>query len=382
MSYNRTYNARLTPLKILSMTLTLSSQRSSNPVASLGTSHGYCLDGDIAHLNAEILCDESRLTGQEWALQLLTDEGVVIAELQLGLLQPNGTGCITVNGSCTALPPAGEGPHAVSMILLSGFGIADTIEDLASYTQSVCFVQPRLQGTVCSGFTDDQITFDIARIENPRDADNVSGTLALELWALDTAYVGGAWAGVPVASLILGTLNGESAWEDCRYTTHAGPLPAEGQLTLMLREWTPAGYVTRDYRALARPSVSPAKAERKPKAAAPKAKAKAKVETEIETKVEGEAKAKPAAKAASAKKPATEAAKPVAEKPVAAPAAVAGTVSINSASLAELSAVKGISDAVAKAIIAARPFAKLDELTRAKGVGEKLLEKLRGNLKL
>ena len=372
MSYKRSYNARLSPLKIASMTLSLSSQRSSNPVASLGASHGYCLDGDIAHLNAEILCDESRLTGQEWALQLLTDEGVKIAELQLGLLQPNGTGCITVNGSCTALPPAGEGPHIVSMILRSGFGTLDTIEDLASYPQAISFVQPRLQGTVCSGFTDDQITFSIARIENPRDADNVSGTLALELWALDTPYVGGAWSGTPVASLILGTLNGESTWEDCSYSTHAGPLPADGQLTLMLREWTPAGYLTRDYRVLARPSVSPAKAE----GAVPKAKAA--------SPVKDKAAVKPApAKKPVAEKAMAEAAKPLAAKPVAAvPAAVASTVSINSASLEQLSTVKGISEVLAKAIIAARPFAKLDDLIRAKGVGEKLLEKLSGKLKL
>ena len=40
-----------------------------------------------------------------------------------------------------------------------------------------------------------------------------------------------------------------------RFTTHAGPLPPTGHLTLMLREWTPAGYVTRDYRTLARPSA-------------------------------------------------------------------------------------------------------------------------------
>lgn len=346
------------------MTLSLSSQRSSNPVASLGNSHGYCLDGDIAHLNAEILCDESRLTGQEWALQLLTDEGIKIAELQLGLLQPNGTGCIAVSGSVTALPPAGEGPHIVSLILLSGFGNPDTIEDLASYPQPVSFVQPRVQGTVCSCFTNDEITFNIARIENPRDENNISGTLTLELWALDSQYTGGAWTGVPVASLVLGTLSGRSAWTDCSYTTHAGPLPADGHLTLMLREWTAAGYLTRDYRALARPTVSPLSADSKPKTEAPKAIIAA-----------SPAKDKATEKAAPAKNPAAKKAKPAA-------ATVASTVSINSASLAQLSAVKGINEVLAKAIIAARPFAKLDDLIRAKGVGEKLLEKLRGSLKL
>lgn len=338
------------------MTLSLASQRSSNPVAHLGSSHGYRLDGDLAHLNAEILCDESRLTGQEWALQLWTDEGIKIAELQIGLLHPNGTGCIMVSGTTTALPPASQGPHIVSMILTSGFsGQFGTIEDCASYVQPVSFVQPRMQGTVCSGFTHDEITFDIARIENPRDADNVSGTLALELWSLDSPYTGGAWTGIPVASVVLGTLNGQTEWTGSRFTTHAGPLPESGHLTLMLREWTPAGYVTRDYRALARPSIAPAaKATASPKVA----------------------EAKPS-QAAAASTPAKKA--PASAKP--APASATG-VSVNTASAAELSAVKGISDGLARAIVAGRPYAKLDDVVRAKGMGPKLLAKVRTDLKL
>lgn len=349
------------------MTLT----RSSQPVAQLGSSHGYRLEGDLAFLNAEILCDEARLTGQEWALQLCSDKGIKFAELPLGLLNPNGTGCILVNGSTYALPPAGDGPHIVSMVLVSGFdGVLDTIEDIASYEQAVSFVQPRMEGTICSGFTNDEITFDIARIENPRDADNISGTLALELWALDSEYAGGDWTGVPVASLVLGSLNGQTEWTDCHLTTHAGPLPEAGHLTLMLREWTPAGYVTRDFRVLARPSTTPAKAE----------KAKAKT-AEKKVKAPAEAKSKAAEKVAPA------AAAPVAEKAKAAapaPAAAVATagVSINTASAAELGAIKGVSSALAKAIVAGRPYAKLDDVVSAKGMGEKLLKKIRANLKL
>lgn len=327
------------------MTLALA----SNPVARLGHSHGYRLDGDQAHLNAEILCDEARLTGQEWALQLWTDAGTKIAELPLGLLHPNGTGCIAINGTATALPPAGDGTHIVSMLLVSGFGgQLDCIEDAASYAQPVGFLQPRLSGTVCGGFTNEQITFDIARIENPRNADNVSGTLALELWALDSPYGGGGWTGTPVASLVLGTLNGQSEWSGSRFTTHAGPLPPTGHLTLMLREWTPAGYVTRDYRTLARPSIAPTETE---------AKAKASVKTKSQTAPEA-IPAKPA-------------------EPVSATG-----ISVNTASAAELSAVKGISAGLARAIVAGRPYAKLDDVVRAKGMGPKLLAKVRTDLKL
>lgn len=336
------------------MTIPLSRKRSTNPVAQLGNSHGYYFEGDLAHLNAEVVCDESRLAGQTWALQLWSDESVKIADLPLGELQTNGSGYVSVIGSTTILPPAGQGAHSISLALVSG---NDTVEDSANYPQAVQFVQPRLQGTVCCSFVAEQITLDIERIENPRLADNVSGTLALELWALDAAYAGADWAGIPVASVVLGTLNGQGEWSACRVTTHAGPLPASGHLTLMLREWTPAGYVTRDYRELARPSTLAAveaevAIEEKPKAAK---KTKASAKKDVKSKEESK----------------------VSEKP-----AKATGVSVNTASEAELTAVKGISDAVARAIIAARPFASLDDLVRAKGMGAKLLEKVRGEFKL
>lgn len=333
------------------MTLSLASLRAGQPVARLGQSHGYCFDGDLAHLNAEILCDETRLCGQLWALQLWTDEGIRIAELPLGQLAINGSGYHSISGSTAACPPASSGPHIVSMLLVSQLpGDAPVIEDGASYPQPASFVQPRLQGTVCSGFDEGSIRFDIAQIANPRPADNISGTLALELWALDEPYTGGAWSGTPVASVVLGTLAGAEALQDCQYTAPAGPLPATGHLTLMLREWTPAGYLTRDYRSLARPTVS---------AAASPAPA-------------------PAVSAAS-EKPATAPAKEA--KPVAT-ASAANTVSINKATAKELAAVKGISKPLAAAIINGRPYAKLDDVIRAKGMGQKLLEKLRASLSL
>ena len=51
----------------------------TNPIASFGTSHGYAIDGDTASLNAEILFDETRLCGQQWALQLWADDAIKIA---------------------------------------------------------------------------------------------------------------------------------------------------------------------------------------------------------------------------------------------------------------------------------------------------------------
>lgn len=330
------------------MTLSLSKQRTTPPVAQLGSSHGYRFEGDTAHLNAEILCDESRLCGQTWSLQLWTDEGIKIAELPLGQLVANGGGRIDVAGATPAYPPSSTGPHIISLLLTASTGTETTIEDLASYPQPVSFTQPRLQGTVCTGFGESRIRFDIARISNPRPLDNISGTLALELWCLEHPYTGGAWAGEPIASVILGTLAGNSEWLDCHYDIPAAPLPASGHLTLMLREWTSSGYLTRDYRTLTRPT---------PAAAAQPTATKSPADIE---KTSG-------AKKSNTKKAADSS---------------ASLVSINDATLDALKSVKGLTKTLAAAIIASRPYAALDELVRAKGMGPKLLEKIRSNLKL
>lgn len=326
------------------MKLSLETRCSKNPVAWLGETHGYRFEGDDVFINAEIFCHETQLAGQQWALQLWSETGAMIADLPLGQLLPNGSGALYVSGSTHALPPAGQEAHALSLVLISNSGDgADCVEDFAHYPQPVSFLQPRMKGTVCCSFAGDLINFDLACIENPRSAENLSGTLALELWVLEAPYAGGGWAGVPVASLVLGTLSGQNSWLDWQVASHAAPLPADGHLVLMLREWTPAGYVTRDYRALSRPSVEMVK--------------------------KGPA-AKPTAKAA--KKAPTVKAKPVED----------ATLSVNAASKEALAAVKGLSAAMAAAIVDARPYKTLDELVRVKGIGPKLLEKLRQSLKV
>ena len=91
--------------------------------------------------------------------------------------------------------------------------------------------------------------------------------------------------------------------------------------------------------------------------------------------VEATAEAKPAAKPGKAGK-ASSKSKDKDKSSKAKPAAV----SINTASAAELAAVKGLSKTVAAAIVAARPFAGIDELLKVKGLGPKLLDKLKASL--
>lgn len=323
----------------------------ADAVTALGYNHGYCLDGDFVHLNADLSLAEADLAdGTHWALQLwaspsgfdgLSLNGVKVAELSL---QPT-PGNFNVAACVTALPPAGCAAQVMAMALV-GQRIDGTtqVRELSVYPTPQTFFQPFMLGDVSCLIADGKAEIAIESIASPRPPENLSGTLALEIWALDVPYAGGSWVGTPVASLVLGNLAGGSAWNDCHYNVPAVIANSGAALTVMLREWTPAGYLTRDYRNL------PAEVLAEP--VAPVAKP-----VEAEKKAAKKASAKPAA-------------------------AKSEAVSVNSASAAELAAVKGLSKAVAEAIVAARPYASLDELVRAKGMGAKLLEKVRKLLKI
>jgi competence ComEA-like helix-hairpin-helix protein len=101
---------------------------------------------------------------------------------------------------------------------------------------------------------------------------------------------------------------------------------------MMLREWAgPAGYVTRDYARFAVSYVVPGEVPQDAAAAG-----------EDETKKDE-----------------------------------AARVSINTASAAELAAIKGLNKTVAKAVLRGRPYESIDALLDVRGIGPKLLEKLR-----
>lgn len=348
---------------------------------SIGNNHGYLFEGDFVHLNAEVnFSDADLAAGLDWVLQLwasdsgfngLNTAGVKVAELAV---QPMAGGLATA-GWCAAMPPAGAVDQAIGLALVAFVDGLPQIRDLAVYPSRENFFQPTLVGQVGCTLADGVAALTIDAIANPRDNDNLSGTLSLEVWALDAPYAGGSWTGSPVATVILGELAGGAAWSECQYNVPAAMPVAGAALTVMLREWTPAGYVTRDYRNFA---AVPAKVE---------AVVKAKPAT----------KAKPAAKpkAVAAAKPAVAAKAPVAEakpaavkaaaKPVKKAADVKETVklvSINKASEDELAAIKGLPRDVARAIVASRPYASLDEVVKAKGMGLKKLAKLRDLLAL
>lgn len=352
---------------------------SGNALASIGATHGYCFDGDSVQINAELnFADAALGAASHWALQLWSSAsafpagqlaGVKVAELAV---YP-AAGYQSLAAAVAAMPPAGSDEQNMALALVCwGDNGLPTIADLAIYPVAESFVQPRLAGNVTCALADGMATLKVDAIENPRAEDNLSGTLALELWALDQPYAGGSWQGIPVASVILGVLAGGEKLDDCNFVVPAAAPEGPGVLSLMLREWGPAGYVTRDYCNLS--LEAPAKTKAKPKAAAKKAAATEKVPKEKASKEKApkaDAKAEPKAPVKESKAAAKEAKAPVAK-----------AVAVNAASEAELLAVKGLSATLVKAIIAGRPYASLDDLGSVKGVGPKLLAKLRDELAL
>jgi DNA uptake protein ComE-like DNA-binding protein len=351
-----------------------------NNATRLGENHGYRFDGDFVYLNADVIFSDADLDAdQAWALQLWACEtgfpgaelsGVKVAEMTVLPM----AGSIFAEACCAALPPAGAADQVLALALVSyaADGLPE-VRDLAIYADPQSFFQPRFDGKLSCALIDGVAELKIDAICNPRAEDNLSGTLSLEVWALDAPYAGGGWTGCPVATAIIGVLGGGNEWTDCQFNVHAA-LPVEGAaLTVMLREWTPAGYVTRDYRNFA---ATPAKAEEKAKPAA-KAKPVAKPKAVVAAKPAAVAKAP----VAEVKKPAAKAADVPAKKVVAAKAA-AKAVSINKASEDELAALKGLPREVARAIVAGRPYASIEDVCKAKGMGLKKLAKLGDQLAL
>jgi DNA uptake protein ComE-like DNA-binding protein len=338
----------------------------------IGSDHGYAFDGDSVRLDAELLIGNPEAAATlEWALQLWACEapfdgspvrGSKVAELPVA-------NEAWVSATTPAFPPAGRAAHAMVLVLASGKdGSFDQVQDYANFPQAETFVQPCLTGATGFSLAEDSVTLNVGAIDNPRAADNLSGSLSLELWA----FADSKPEGIQLASANLGSLAGQNSWYELTIDTPLLAKPAgTWNIALLLREWTNAGYVTRDFTNFALP-VSWV-AEVAPKAeAAPEAKPAAKPAAAPKA-------AEPKAVAPKAVEPKVAAAK-AAPKPAA--AAAPASVSVNKASVAELVAVKGLPKAVAAAIVAARPFKTLDELVKVKGMGVKMLDKLKGSLSL
>jgi competence ComEA-like helix-hairpin-helix protein len=404
----------------------LSHSTSGNAHAvSLGPNHGYRFEGDMAFLNAELAIGARGVTPhQNWALQLWACDapyqggplrGIKVAEAALALDGAYDPSHLEA-GAPAQLPPV-QRDYAMVLVLASGDrGAYDQVHDFSNYAARQTFEGPHLSGSVGYRFEADQVVLQAGSVRNPRAPENLSGTLALELWALRYPYEGGSVGdGTRIAQVELGQLAGQQEQDGLEYRLQRCEPPAgEWQLALLLREWTEVGYQTRDYcnfpvayRAEdtvreaqpskepqyarevavdAEPAVrvvnapvpvsEPLRAPAAPKAAEP---VKAAEPAKVVAAVKGATvkAAEPAKAVAPAK--AAEPAKVVASAPA---ARADGKVSISTASVEALSAVKGLNLKLAQSIVRARPFSSLEDLKAVRGIGDKLLQKLRAQLTL
>lgn len=119
-------------------------------------------------------------------------------------------------------------------------------------------VQPTLSlgGNISYTIQGDRVLLEIDSIANNQEPGLTSGTLAIELWALSSPYLGNEFSGYALAATTIGELNSQYFLSNCRYDLNF-QTPPQGTwtLTLMLREWDGQGYVTRDYLNFALPYV-------------------------------------------------------------------------------------------------------------------------------
>jgi DNA uptake protein ComE-like DNA-binding protein len=298
--------------------------------------------------------------------------------------------------SAFAIPPAGSAQYLMVLVLAAGRpGQFDEVHDFAVYAQPQQFLQPSLRGAVGYRIEGDRVHLSVEHIENPRQDANRSGTLALELWALAAPYTGGSFQGVPLAGVAVGSLSGQSELATTSFALPFSRPPAgRWHFVLMLREWTAAGYVTRDFTNFDTPvSYGPSLVTTPLKASAVVAN-----EVAPSTQLEAAKTASPAAlpqrvegKPAAAVNPvlpktlvsSTERKPPVitaASTKVA--SGVPEPISINTAAEEELAAIEGLSPKLARAIIKERPFTSLDDLRGIRGVSAKLLAAIRSRLRL
>jgi DNA uptake protein ComE-like DNA-binding protein len=209
-----------------------------------------------------------------------------------------------------------------------------------------------------------RVILNISEITSHRELENTSGTLSIELWALNRPYTGADFNGVALASTCIGELVGQHYLSDCRYDLNfEEPTAGTWFLTLMLREWNEAGYLTRDYVNFALPYI----VSNKP------AISRNETDNVISVSFSGNKSPLPTTAAEKSIIPAvTKASKTSKDNKI-----KDAAISLNSASLQDIVSVKGISKKLAENIDAARPFGSLDEVLKVKGMGPKLWQKIR-----
>ncbi|PPC78604.1 hypothetical protein C4K68_03595 [Pokkaliibacter plantistimulans] len=351
---------------------------------------GYQFSGDAVALSCTFECDAALAEG--WSLRLLASlvesvqdvamvsNGIQIASTELQALSQ---GSLDWQQTVEAAPPAGSQAYRLALQLVSPAG--DTVQE-CPFDQLQTFIQPALQGGCLSVSKDGQQFLQVDTVANPREPENLSGSLSLELWQLEAPYSGGSFTGELLVQRSLGCLGGGQQWQNVTLQLEPSIASLPNQY-LMLREWTTQGYITRDYLVapvFAFPAVEVV-ADAEVTTTVEVTEVAQPESTEIEVKQDAvEAAPAPVSEVAEEPEPAIE---QVASKTAAASSKKKAVVadkpktqpelcSINTAGPAALTKVKGISPRLANDIVRNRPYQKLDDLLKVKGIGVKVLERI------
>ena len=381
---------------------------------AIGKNYAYTFSGDYVQLEADLTVsspETSAVSLQLWACASPFTGGILQGVKVAEVLCDAMTTDTHISERTQAYVPAGHASYFMVLVLVANvLGEQQTIISYAGFARPQQFLLPRMSGNISFQIENDAAEVTIDTIENPRDSKNVSGTLALELWSLTNRYEGASFNGVKQGSVLLGTLLGQTSWLANVIHINLASKPIVGNhLVLMLREWVGNGYITRDYYHLEQQEFSAPVEGNVVASEHPVMDWIEKVESVIEAVTpfvetvahsvgsvvsalvdvaeqiieEAEREIEPEPKVVEEEK--EEAAKPVKKtatrklKPAPEPKVI---LSLNTITEEQLVAVKGISNAVAKAIIDGRPYARWGDVSSVKGVGGKLLIKLKAHFVL
>ena len=252
------------------------------------------------------------------------------------------------------------------------------------------------------------ITLNIEAINNDRSEGNLSGTLLLELRASRT----GDRQQHVLTHTVLGTLAGQCFFPQCQHLLpFEEPPVGQWQLSLQLREWDGAEYQlvdsmtfacdyvvepeldvlngknvievafgstagSEEVKEAASKTTEPEKAALKQTPVAKKTVAKKTVakKAPVSNKASGAKTTK--ATVAKNQAPAAQNQEPAAQAEVSETSSTTNSVNVNSATLAQLQSLAGVSRKLAEALVEGRPYYKAKDLLEVKGLGKKTLEKI------
>jgi DUF2934 family protein len=227
----------------------------------IGGNHGYRIDGDKVSLNADlaVVHEHERGHPKGWSLQLWACErphqmgslsGIKVAEVPVAMPSSPEAPMLRLEAEAFANIPPSRSEYSMVLVLASGGpGALEQVHDFANYPKRELFLLPRLEGTVGYSIEAGLVVLTVDRIDNQRPPGSLSGSLALELWALPEPYSGRALDGVVLARAEIGQIAGQCTLESLQCCVAFTP-PPKGQwrLALVLREWTAAsGFVSCDY---------------------------------------------------------------------------------------------------------------------------------------